>query len=141
MKQAQVAAIAGLALGMAVPAAALYIRLTKPSVAFAASYPREAQSRVMAALQRPDCTFVQGHGLNSFTSLSYRGKTEALNGMAKALAACPGVSLSARLVAKDEGWDWRLGHQAHGNSFGMEINTRSERIDRTKLQLPVRVEE
>ena len=140
MKVAKAMAVLGAALGLASPAAALRFELSSPSVAFPASYSAEGRAKVMAALNRRDCTFVKGHGLNSFTSISYRGEARALNGMATALAGCPGASVSVTFVRKDEEWDWRVGHTAHGNSFRIEVNAGSKRLDLEQLRLPVRAE-
>src|SRR5687767_7708094 len=83
-----------LALAPILPASALLIQLDSPGLAFTRSYPPAAQQKVLKVLQRKGCTFVDGYGFNSSTSLRYRGTTLALNRFLGELATCPDVTVS-----------------------------------------------
>lgn len=126
----------GLLAGSIVPASALRIKLDAPGIAFKANFPRPAQEKIMAVLNRKDCTFVDGTGINSFTTIHYRGTPAALNGFLAELAACPGTTLSVSLKKLPEQYDWRLSHEAHGNRFHAQVNLSSPRLDLEQLVIP-----
>ena len=65
--------------------------LKEPGLAFPEGFSESARTNIMASLRRPDCTFLGGHFINSFTSLKYGGETLALNLFLEGLAKCPGV--------------------------------------------------
>ena len=125
-----------LVMGAALPASALLIKLDRPSVAFAQGYPKESVEKVLAVLNRKDCTFVDGMGINSFTTIHYRSSTVALNQFLEELAACPGVTLSVSLKKLPQEYDWRLSHEAHGNRFHAQVNLNSKRLDLESLVIP-----
>lgn len=128
-------AVAALVLALAAPAWALSGTLDKPGVALPVGYP--ATQQVMAALNRKDATFVDGHFVNSFTSLRYRGNWLAFNLFLEDLAACPGVSVSVRFKQLPDDVDWRVGHDGLSNGFLVEINPASKRLDLERLYIPV----
>jgi hypothetical protein len=128
-------AAAALLLVLAAPAWALMGKLDKPGVALPVGYP--ATQQVMAALNRKDATFVDGHFINSFTSLRYRGNWLAFNLFLEDLAACPGVSVSVRFKHLPDDVDWRVGHDGLLNGFLVEINPASKRLDLERLVIPV----
>jgi hypothetical protein len=117
-------------------ASALYIQLSKPGVAFMQGYPVDAQAKVMTALTRPDLKFLDGHGLNSHTTLRYHADAPAVNRLLADLAACPGVSIQIRFVRIDDDCDVRLSHLAQTNNFQVEMNLKPSRIRVEDLELP-----
>ena len=127
-------AVAALLLALAAPVWALAGKLDKPSVALPAGYP--AKQQVMAALNRKDATFVDGHFVNSFTSLRYRGNWLAFNLFLEDLAAS-GVPVAVRFKQLPDDVDWRVGHDGLLNQFLVEINPASKRLDLEKLYIPV----
>lgn len=127
---------AALVIGVGLPAAALRVKLDRPDVAFRKDYPAAARQKVQSVLQRKDCTFVRGEGINSFTTLEYRGATQALNHFVEELAACPSVTVSVSLKKLPEDIDWRVSHDGHTNRFHTQVNLRSPRLDLETLVLP-----
>ena len=105
-------------------------------IAISTDYPAAAQIKLRAALDRKDCQFVGGRFVNWISMLRYEGHTEALNGMFADLAECPGVTVTTVFRKIDEKCDWSVVHNAHGNSFEIQINVRSKRIDLEGLKLP-----
>lgn len=124
-----------LALGLTTPASALAGKLDQPGVAFSSGYPAEAQKKVMAVLNRKDAKFLSGHFVNSWSSLTYQGETQAANMFLEELAQCPGVTVSVSFKKLENG-DWRVGHDGHANRFQVEINLASPRLDLEKLVVP-----
>ena len=113
--------------------------LTEPGVALPKDFPEAARTNIMKALRRPDCKFLGGHFLNSFTSLSYGGDTKALNFFLDSLAKCPGVTLSVSFVSEHlphESCDWNVGHEAFRNRFDVRVNLKSSRIKLEQLVIP-----
>jgi hypothetical protein len=121
---------------LAAPVWALAGKLDAPGVALYGSYPESAKKKVMAALNRKDCKFVDGHFVNSWTSLRYRGDTQAVNEFLGDIAACPGVTLSVSLKKLPDDCDWRVQHDGHANRFQVEVNLASPRLDLETLKLP-----
>jgi hypothetical protein len=117
-------------------ASALYIQLSKPGVAFMQGYPVDAQAKVMSALTRPDLKFLDGHGLNSHSTLRYRADTPAVTRLLADLTACPGVSIQVRIIRIDDDCDVRLSHLAQTNNFQVEVNLKPGRIRVEDLELP-----
>src|SRR5947208_3543515 len=70
--------------------------LKEPQLAFPADFPESDRTNIMASLNRPDCKFVGGSFINSFTSLKYSGDTRGLNLFLEGLVKCPGAVLSVR---------------------------------------------
>jgi hypothetical protein len=110
--------------------------LDSPGVAFSGDYPKAAQDQVMAALTRKDCKFLGGHFVNWFTTLRYGGDTTALNLFLGDLAKCPGATVHVGFKKLDDGCDWRVSHDAHGNRFQVEVNLNSKRIKIEDLYIP-----
>jgi len=129
-------AAVSLAFSLAAPTSAAYGTLTTPGVAFAKGYPAGAQARVMAALTRKDCKFLDGHWLNSWTNLRYAGDTLALNLFLDDLVKCPGVTVHVGFQKLDDDSDWTVGHTAHANRFQVAVNLNSKRVDVEKLYIP-----
>lgn len=128
-----------LALGLATHAFALAGELKDPGLAFPKDFPESARTNLTAALTRPDCTFLGGFFLNSFTSLKYRGETIPLNLFLEGLAKCPGVTLSIRFQTESvpADCDWMLAHNAdEPGKFTVHINLKSTRINLEKLVIP-----
>jgi hypothetical protein len=132
----RLAAAAVLALTLAAPALAAYGELDSPSVALPSEYPAAAREQVLKALKRPDCKFVDGHWLNSFTSLRYGGPTRALNLFMDDLAQCPGATVHVSLTHLGDGVAWRVSHQAWDNRFHIEVNLDSKQMKVEDLYLP-----
>ena len=129
-----------LVFGLAVRAFALAGELKEPGLAFPEGFSESARTNIMASLRRPDCKFLGGQFINSFTSLKYAGDTLALNLFLDGLAKCPGVTLSIRLDADrpdhEEG-DWMVGHNAHQPSnLTMYVNLKSSKIKLGQLVIP-----
>ena len=120
---------AALLVGLAVPAWALAGSLDRPGVAFSATYPAAARDKVMAVLNRKDAKFVDGHFVNSWTSLRYRGDVRAAN-------LFVGVTVSVSLKRLTDDCDWRVGHDAHSNQFQIEVNLTSPRLELEQLVIP-----
>jgi hypothetical protein len=131
---APIATIAVL-LACAAPIFALAGTLDSPGVAFSGDYPKDAQGRVMAALTRKDCKFLDGMFVNWFTTLRYQGETKALNLFLGDLAKCPGVTVQVGFKKLEE-CDWRVSHDAHGNRFHIEVNLNSKQIKLEDLYIP-----
>src|SRR5437762_14197430 len=95
-------------------ALAEYHTPTEPSLAFPNDFPEAARTNIVAALRRPDCKFLSGSALNSFTSFKYGGDTLALNLFLENLAKCRGVALGVRfsLESSMEDCDWLVTHMA-----------------------------
>jgi hypothetical protein len=128
-----------LALGLATNAFALAGELKEPGLAFPEDFPESARTNITAALTRPDCTFLGGFFLNSFTNLRYQGETTALNHFLEGLVKCPGVSLSIRFQTESvpADCDWMLAHNAdEPGKFTVHINLKSTRINLEKLVIP-----
>jgi|ERR1051326_5635223 hypothetical protein len=125
--------------GLAANVLADYYELTQPSVAFAAGFPDAARTNIMAALRRPDCKFISGSVLNSFTSLKYGGNTLALNLFLESFAKCPGVTIAVRFSSDSsvEDCDWLVGHMAEKpGEFAVQINLKSTHIKLEELVIP-----
>ncbi len=123
-------------LAYASPVSAEAGTLDSPGVAFPAEYPKDAQDRVMAALNRKDCKFLGGTFVNWFTTLRYQGQTRALNLFLGDLAKCPGVAVHVGFKKLDDECDWRVGHDAQDNCFQIEVNLNSKQIKLEDLYLP-----
>ena len=130
-------AATALALTLAAPTLAALGELKTPAVPFAESYPASTRAKVEHALNRKDCKFVGGAWLNSFTTLRYQGETVPLNLFIDELTKCPGVTVHVAFKRlPDADVDWRVGHDFHRNSFQVEVNTASKRVDLEKLYIP-----
>ena len=127
-------AVVALLLSLAAPVWALAGKLDTPGVALPAGYP--ATRQVMAALNRKGVTFVDGHFINAWTSLRYRGDTQAASQFLEDLVACPGVTLFVSFKQLPDDVDWRVGHDANANRFQVELNPASKRLDLEKLHIP-----
>jgi hypothetical protein len=110
--------------------------LDSPSVAFAQSYPENAQAQVTAALTRKGCKFLSGMFVNWFTTLRYQGETKALNLFLGDLAKCPGVTVHVGFKKLDEESDWQVSHDALENRFNIEVNLNSKQIKLEDLSIP-----
>jgi hypothetical protein len=128
-----------LTLALATNAFALAGELREPGLAFPQTFPESARTNLTAALTRPDCTFLGGFFLNSFTNLRYQGETTALNLFLEGLVKCPGVTLSIRFQTDSTpaDCDWMLAHTAdQPHKLTVHINLKSSRINLEKLVLP-----
>jgi hypothetical protein len=137
MKRALIAF--ALLLGVCAPALAELEVLSQPGLAFSASYPAKAQAKVNAAIQRKDCRFLGGIGLNAWTNLRYVGDAKALNGMLDALAKCPGITLHVAFRKPTPGtddFDWQVGHMAWDNRIQVEVNLREGGIRPEDVYIP-----
>jgi len=126
-------------LATAIDASGLAGDLKEPGVAFAQDYPDVARQQVMAALNRPDCKFLKGHFINSFTSLCYAGETKTLNLLLADLAKCPGVTLHVSFTTEPiagEGCDWVVSHDSDANRFAVRVSLKYDRIKLADLSLP-----
>ena len=130
------AGAASLVLTFAAPAPAAFGTLDTPDVPFAPDYPAAARAKVQHALNRPDCKFLGGSWLNSWTSLRYRGDTLALNQLIDELVKCPGVTVHVGLKRFPDEADWRVGHAFHQNRFQVEVNLDSKRVELENLYIP-----
>ena len=135
-KRGLIFAATGLLVGLAVPAWALAGSLDRPGVAFSSTYPAAARDKVMAVLNRKDAKFVDGHFVNWWTSLRYRGDVRTANLFVGELARCPGVTVSVSLKRLPDDCDWRVGHDAHSNQFQVEVNLTSPRLELEQLVIP-----
>src|SRR5262245_17347778 len=101
--------IAGLSLfaGMVGHVLALAGTLDQPGVAFPTSVPEAVRKTMMDSLKRPDCKYIGGSFINSFTSLKYGGDTKALNLFLSGLLNAPGTSVSVMFTRESavEGCD------------------------------------
>jgi len=136
------AAIALIAIALSVMTArrafAIVIALRSANVSSSADYPASAEQQVQAALQRKDCKFLRGIWINGRTTIHYAGNAASLNGLVGDLVKCPGVTVSLRFRKLNEQGDWLLLHDARrrANSFEIQINLNSKRIDLENLVLP-----
>lgn len=133
---ALLAGTAGLLLAMSSPAPAASGRLESPEVPFPEGYPAAARAKVNHVLNRPDCKFLGGHWVKSSTSLRYRGETLALNQFLGELVECPGVIVHVSLKRLPDDADWRVSHDFHRNSFDVQVNLDSKRVDLESLYIP-----
>lgn len=133
----RLAATAALALTLAAPTLAALGELKTPDIPFPKDYPASARAQVEHTLNRKDCKFVGGAWLNSWTTLNYQGETVPLNLFIEELTKCPGVTVHVGFKRlPDEDVDWRVGHDFFHNSFQVEVNTASKRVDLEKLYIP-----
>ncbi|WP_035612093.1 hypothetical protein [Haloferula sp. BvORR071] len=113
--------------------------LSEPGIAFPSDFSKPAQLRIMEALKHPDCKFLGGRFVNSFTSLNYAGETKALNLFMEQLAKCPGVVLAVRFKAEGfaEGCDWMIAHEAGDPcKLTVHVNLKSSRVKLEDLVIP-----
>ncbi len=121
---------------------AAYWELDQPGVAFAATYPQADRDRVRAVLAAKKYKYVHGFAINSFTTLTYRGDTRALNSFLEELAACREVTIHVSFERPANSGhylhdvDWAVHHQASENRFQVKINLASANIDLPSLYLP-----
>jgi hypothetical protein len=102
--------------------------LKEPQLAFPAGFPESDRTNIMASLSRPDCKFVGGSFVNSFTSLKYGGDTRALNLFLEGLVKIPGVVLSMRFHTErtPDDCDWHVSHMAgKPREFAVHVNLKS----------------
>lgn len=125
-----------LALAPVLPAAGAIVQLTGPGLGFGPEVSPAEQEKVLAVLQRKDCTFVDGYIAHPVTSIRYRGGTEALNGFLEGLAARPGVTVAVSLKKLPDEVDWQMTHTSTDNRFLAEVNLASPRLDLEKLVIP-----
>ena len=125
--------------GAATRAFGLAGELKEPGLAFPEGFSEFARTNIMASLRRPDCTFLGGSFINSFTTLKYGGETLALNLFLEGLAKCPGVALSV-LFQKDripDDCDWMVSHMAgEPGKLTVRVNLKSSRISLENLVIP-----
>lgn len=113
--------------------------LEEPQLAFPKGFPESARVSILAALRRPDCRFVGGSFINSFTNLKYEGETRALNFFLDGLVQRPGVVLSLRFHTQREtdDCDWFVTHLAgKPREFAVHVNLKSPRIKMDELVIP-----
>ena len=130
-----------LALGLALVTRVLALAgdLSEPGIAFPASFPEPAKLRIMESLKHPDCKFLGGRFVNSFTSLDYSGETRGLNLFMEGLAKCPGVVLAVRFKQDGfaEGCDWMVAHMAGDPcQLTVHVNLKSPRLKLEDLVVP-----
>ena len=64
-------------------------------------------------------------------------KTVALNQFIDELAKCPGITVHVGFKRlPDADVDWRVGYDYFRNSFQIEVNTGSQRVDLEALYIP-----
>jgi hypothetical protein len=113
--------------------------LKEPQLAFPAGFPESDRTNIMASLSRPDCKFVGGSFINSFTSLKYSGDTLALNLFLEGLVKRPGVVLAVRFHTDrtSDDCDWFVSHDAHKpREFSVHLNMKSSQIKLDDLVIP-----
>ena len=113
--------------------------LTEPGLGFPDSFPAPARAKVEAVLQRPDCKFLGGFWLNSFTSLRYEGETVPLNLFLESLAECPGITLSIRFDnhSMKANCDWVVTQEpGDPTRLCVRINLNSSRVKLEDLVVP-----
>jgi hypothetical protein len=113
--------------------------LKKPELAFPAGFPESDRTNIVASLNRPDCKFVGGSFINSFTSLKYNGNTRALNLFLSGLLKCPGTVLGVRFHTDrtSDDCDWVVSHMAgKPREFAVHVNLKSSRINLDEVVIP-----
>ncbi len=113
--------------------------ITEPGLGFPNSFPVAAREKVQAVLERPDCKFLSGHWLNSFTSLKYQGETAPLNLFMQSLSECSGITLSIRFDkhSMTDDCDWTVTQGPFElTKLCVRINLKSKRIKLEDLVVP-----
>ncbi len=139
MKKTLCIAFLALIMGMVARVFGLAGTLDQPGVAFPTNIPEADRKEMMDSLKHPDCKYIGGNFINSFTSLRYGGDTKALNLFLSGLLKTPGTSVSV-LFSKEvavEGCDWMLSHSANQpRHFAVRVNLKSSHINLEELVIP-----
>ena len=113
--------------------------LKEPQLAFPHDFPESARANILASLRRPDCKFLGGSFINSFTSLKYGGDTLALNLFLEGLVKRPGVVLAVRFHTDrtSDNCDWFVSHMASNPcELTVHVNLKSLQIKVDGLVIP-----
>ena len=96
----------------------------------------ETQAALEKALRRPDAKYLQGHWLNSWSSLQYGGDTTALNLMIADLAQCPGLSVAVTFQKLNNDASWIVGQNGNAPKVQVTVNLSSPQIVSERISLP-----
>jgi hypothetical protein len=113
------------------------------------SYPAADAAKLKAALDLPECKFLDGRYVNAATTLRYGGDAAALSKQLDALTKCPGLRVYltfyrppapgagvATIDVDDPGCAWTISHIGPSGDFTVRVNLGSDKVKVEDLNLP-----
>jgi hypothetical protein len=123
--------------------------LDHPSVAMSPDYPAADAAKLRAALDLPECKFLDGRYINAATTLRYGGDAAAVSKQIDALARCPGLSVHltfsrppatgpgvVSMDVDEPGCAWTISHIGPSGDFTVRVNLGSDKVKVEELNLP-----
>jgi hypothetical protein len=123
--------------------------LDRPSVAMSTTYPAADAAKLKAALDLPECKFLDGRYVNAATTLRYGGDAAALSKQLDALTRCHGLAVHltfdrpsaaragvATIDVDEPGCAWTISHIGPSGDITVRINLGSDKVKLEELNLP-----
>ena len=114
--------------------------LKSPSLAMPAGTSEALRVRLLAALNDPECKFLEGHFINTNTTLHYGGATPSLNRLLTRLGECEGIQLTVTLTrGEPSGPSWTVTHSgwAGASNIGIQVNVAARELNLDQLVITI----